>query len=248
MERFKLWFYGHSNATPYTMKVLSETGYNVTNSYDNTCTHLVLPVPSFDSEGSVRGGENIESILSILNPNITIIGGNLNHPALSTYTKMDLLNDPQYIAENAAITAYCALKIAMLSIDSIIIQKRILIMGWGRIGKCLAKMLKDLGCNITVAARKDADRAILSALGYKTIDIININANEYDIIFNTIPSLILKDCNTQATIIELASQPGVTGAHLINARGLPGKEAPESSGKLIAQTIHKLLLKKEANL
>ena len=48
-----------------------------------------------------------------------------------------------------------------------------------------------------------------------------------------------------AIAMELASSPGMSGDHIISARGLPGKYAPEESGKLIAETFIRLSLGKE---
>jgi hypothetical protein len=45
--------------------------------------------------------------------------------------------------------------------------------------------------------------------------------------------------------IELASSPGLEGDDVIEALGLPGKYAPETSGKLIARTILRLCAGKE---
>ena len=42
---------------------------------------------------------------------------------------------------------------------------KVLVIGWGRIGKCLAALLKGLEADVTVVARKETDRAILHALG-----------------------------------------------------------------------------------
>jgi hypothetical protein len=49
--------------------------------------------------------------------------------------------------------------------------------------------------------------------------------------------MVLSECPGKALKIDLASQPGIGGNDVIWARGLPGKNAPESSGKLIAQTV-----------
>jgi len=38
---------------------------------------------------------------------------------------------------------------------------------------------------------------------------------------------------------------GIEGSHVIWARGLPGKDTPESSGKLIAKTVIRSLDRKE---
>ena len=44
-------------------------------------------------------------------------------------------------------------------------------------------------------------------------------------------------CQKDCIKIELASQPGIAGNDVINARGLPNLEAPETSGELIARTV-----------
>jgi dipicolinate synthase subunit A len=73
---------------------------------------------------------------------------------------------------------------------------------------------------------------------------------EFDIIFNTIPSLIfdkdmLKRTKKDALIIDLASRPGGVdfdaaaelGVRVIWALSLPGKVAPVTSGTIIKDTI-----------
>ena len=69
----------------------------------------------------------------------------------------------------------------------------ILVMGFGRIGKILAKMLHGIGANVYCEARKDSDIAWIEAYGYKKIHLRNLkeNVDKFDIIINTIPSMIL---------------------------------------------------------
>jgi dipicolinate synthase subunit A len=179
--------------------------------------------------------------------NITVIGGNLNQELWGDYRTEDLLKDPYYLAKNAAITADCALKVSAPLLKSAFADSPALILGWGRIGKCLARMLSALGCPVTVAARKDSDRAILEALGYRAADFPEIPSilTRYRVLFNTVPNLPLHsdllDNWKNGIAIDLASEPGMQGKSVIPARGLPGKYAPESSGKLIADTILKVL-------
>lgn len=241
MSNIVFYRYGRTNATDYAVSSLADMGYSFCPSPGEEITHLLLPVPSFDPDGTVKGSGRLEPLLQRLPENVTIIGGNLNHPALTGLSTIDLLKDPKYIASNASITAHCALKIALMSLPSTITENDILIIGWGRIGKCLAGLLKNMGSKVTVAARKETDRAMLHALGYRAIDTNNIPANQFDIIFNTAPELLLPQCSSNALMIDLASKPGITGEHVIIARGLPAKEAPASSGRLIANTIHRIL-------
>ena len=49
----------------------------------------------------------------------------------------------------------------------------------------------------------------------------------------------------EALLMDLASLRGIEGDRVIWARGLPGKDAPESSGALIAKTVIRLLERKE---
>ena len=119
----------------------------------------------------------------------------------------------------------------------------ILIIGWGRIGKCLGQMLKALGAEVTVGARKESDRAMLSALGYETVDTAEMDRilPGFRVIFNTAPEAVLSEealrrCSG-CLKIDLASQRGLQGEDVIWARGLPGIHAPESSGALIGKQV-----------
>ena len=204
-------------------------------------THLLLPVPSFEPDGNIKGGGNLADLLSMLPDNIIILGGQLNRQELTGYKTIDFLEDPAYLAENANITAHCAVRVAMEHLPVILQGCPVLVIGWGRIGKCLAALLRQLGAAVTVAARRESDRAILSALGYHAIPTDNIDTTFYRLIYNTAPTMICQTCQGDGLKIDLASAPGITGPDVIWARGLPNKLAPESSGRLMAQTVMRLI-------
>jgi len=152
----------------------------------------------------------------------------------------ELMQDETYVAGNAAITADCAVRLAGEKLKAIFRDSPALILGWGRIGKCLAQLLAGLGCPVTVAARKESDRAILSALGIRALDYRELPAtlDRYSLIFNTVPEMVLKAEPPETCVcIDLASRRGIPGDSVIWARGLPGVHAPRSSGKLIAERI-----------
>ena len=173
----------------------------------------------------------------------TVIGGNLDFLNESA-ERLDLLKDPYYLAANAAITAEAALGIVLKKLRREITQANILILGWGRIGKCLTHQLHHLNANVTVYARKDADRAMLRALGYHyaALEDLQRNLNRFHCIINTIPAPVLgpEDSRTihrDALKLELATGAWLPGENVILAHGLPGKCKPEASGALIAKTI-----------
>lgn len=207
-------------------------------------THLLLDVPSFASDGKPRNGTKLETILERIPPDVTVVGGNLDHPALSGYKVMDLLKDEYYWAQNAAITADCALRVATPLLKTTFRDTPTLILGWGRIGKCLANLLRGTGAQVIVAARKETDRAMLNALGYEAVDFSHL-PSFCKLVFNTVPGQDFGDF-PNCVKIDLASQKSLTGEDVVWARGLPGTMVPESSGNLIAKTI--LRLCKEADL
>lgn len=247
-------FYAHSStpALQFAVERLRNLGINVADSPDESVTHLLLGVPSFDKAGRLRDGGTLQELLDQLPDSVTIIGGNLPQDQVAGYRVLDLLQDHRYLAENAAITADCAISIARQNMNIVWQDCPVLILGWGRIGKCLAQALRFAGADVTVAARKPSDMAILRGLGYGAEDIYHLNYGlmRYRVIFNTVPQTVLTaaqtaHCRKDCILIELASQPGMDGGNIISALGLPGKYAPESSGKLIAQTVIRLILGRE---
>jgi len=243
---------GASTAIQHAGKALADRGILVVNKPDPDVTHLLLPVPSFDEGGKIRGGGFIEHILADLPETITVIGGNLDHPMLAGYQKLDLLKDPCYLAENAAITADCALRIAANNLGTVWNGCPVLVIGWGRIGKFLAQQLKALGADVTVAARKEADRALIHAMDYRAEDPVRLRHGllRYRVLFNTAPASVLDEkqvanCRPDCIKIDLASKLGIAGSGVIWARGLPGRDVPESAGLLIAKTAIRLIAGRE---
>ena len=226
MDKMKIYIVPGNAATEQTGRFLREAGVAVTSTQCPKSTHWLLPVPTKIPFEAPSG--------------VTVIGGNLTVPG------MDLLKDPFYLAENAAITARCAMKLIGKELDGL----PVLVLGWGRIGKCLGKFLAEAGVEVTIAARKESDVAMVRALGYGGI--FHHEAPpllpRFDAVINTIPAMVLSTsgCRRDCVLLELASQPGMAGDNIVDGRGLPGKYAPEESGRLIARTILRLCKEEEA--
>lgn len=237
---------GKTPACGFAAEGLERNGISLVDHPTPEVTHVLLDIPSFNPDGSLRGGGNPKDILERLPASVSVIGGNLIHPILNGYAVLDLLKDPQYLAQNAAITAECALQVAATHMTTMFAGLPVLVIGWGRIGKCLGSLLKRMGADVTIAVRKETDRAMIQALGLRAVDIDSIPRilPECRLLFNTVPKIVVhgdelalcKNCIK----IELASQSGLVGKDIIQAKGLPGIYAPESSGKLIAKTILRL--------
>ena len=219
---------GEGPALRFAVRELERQGVQIVSVMSEEVTHVLLPVPT-------KGIDPTD-----IPQNVTVIGGNLDDIP-DTYSKMDLLREEQYVSENAALTADCALRLLGQYLPVAFRDCPILIIGWGRIGKCMARMLKELGAKVWVAARKAADLAMLTALGYGAVKVGNIEPARYRAIINTAPAPVLVTGKENCVKIDLASRPGMEGENVIWARGLPGKMLPESSGKLIAQGIMRQL-------
>ena len=237
---------GSTDACQCACDAMRKLGFTLTDHPEPEITHLLLDVPSFRADGKLRNGSDIRPLLSMLPQNTVIVGGNLDHPDLSKYNKLDLLKSPFYLAQNASITADCALRVAAPLIKTTFTETPTLLLGWGRIGKVLAQLLRSIGCPVTIAARKESDRALLQALGYASADFGSVPRilSRFRLLINTVPAPILdssaldrcKDC----VMIELASNIGLDHPSVVLARGLPAVHAPESSGNLIAHSFYQL--------
>lgn len=168
----------------------------------------------------------------------------------------DIIKNEKLAILNSISTAEGAIEVAMQETDTIIHGSNILILGFGRIGKALSKKLQGLSAHVTCAARKQEDMAWINAYGYNSININEMGKEleQFDIIFNTVPHLILtkeklKYLNKKCLLIELASKPGgidrkeaeKNNIKIVEALALPGKVAPTTTAKFMKEIVYELI-------
>ena len=173
---------------------------------------------------------------------------------------IDILKNEYFTIKNTVPTAEGAIAKAIELTDINIDKANIMVLGFGRVGKTLCYKLKNLGANVYAEARKERDLAWIDVFGYNAIPLEKINENicKMDIIFNTIPELILDKSklilmNDKTLIIDLASKPGGTdfesankmGIKAILYSGIPGKIASEYEAELIKEVIYKEIKRKD---
>lgn len=169
---------------------------------------------------------------------------------------IDIMEIEELVIYNTIATAEGAIKIAIENTEINLHGSKILILGFGKVAKALAYKLKGLSAEITCAARRSSDLAWIETLGYEVQDINKLGKNleKYDIIFNTVPQIILTEneircIKKEALIVDLASKPGGVdqekvkqmGLKYVWALALPGKVAPLASAKYIKQAIYNAL-------
>lgn len=164
----------------------------------------------------------------------------------------DYNRDENYQIINAEITAEGAISIILNERNITIHDSRILLLGYGRIGKILSNYLKVFNDSLYVAVRKNIDLVWIEMNGCKGIRLDNIDSiiKDIDIVINTIPAKVISNSSIDkmdknSLIVDLASKPGgldhdyarEKGIKTIHALGLPGKTAPISAAKAILNTI-----------
>ena len=175
----------------------------------------------------------------------------------------DYFESEELKIKNAYLTAEGATALAMNELGIALAKSKTAVVGYGRIGKFLARMLGSLDSSVTVAARKGTDLAYASGFGFDTLKIA-VSGGEsslsalagYDVIFNTAPcwlfdESVLKSFRPNSLIIDLASAPGGVdpeaagkyGVRVIAAPGLPGKYAPLTAGRFLGDAVAELLPK-----
>ncbi len=141
----------------------------------------------------------------------------------------DYSRQADFVYRNAWLTAEGAVGILINDYEGSVSGTGILVTGYGRIGKLLSNILRDLGADVTVAARKDSDRALAVQNRLTAVRFDEIDYERYPVIFNTVPALIADGID-----FGRAKQRGLTCIHALS---LPGKTAPLAAGRIIKDTI-----------
>ncbi len=244
-------------------KLLYESGCLQGCVYGADCVILPVPAEKAGLLNSPLSDEQLTAaeVLSALWPQQLVLGGNLSreffvHAQQENLFVKDIMKQPSFVVGNAALTAEGALQCLMETGKSALWREKVLILGWGRIGKLLALRLMALGSKLTIGARSPESLAMAQVLGCEAIslDELEESIGSMKYIVNTVPARIISDSalcciSPDAILLELASQPGGFDRNLaenlgLNVRfapGLPGKCAPYSAAKLMHQAVNQII-------
>ena len=207
----------------------------------------------------------IDDLFKIIKPHQLFLAGLVKQELLDRAKKydiqiIDLLKREDLLIKNAIPTSEGALKIAIEETDVTLHDSNMMIIGYGRIGKILAGMLRGIGANVFAVVNSDESAAAAKSAGHTAIHFTDLNEHlKYaNVIFNTVPKTLLdksnmKDIPKNTLIIDLASPPyGVDvnswrdfGLKVLYASSLPGKVAPVTTATYIWDTVKRILEEKE---
>ncbi|TLM98856.1 dipicolinate synthase subunit DpsA [bacterium] len=228
---------------------------------------VILPMFGVDEQGLIKAKYARKTlivnreVMSLFPPDAIIMVG-VARPLLKELAAqqglklIEMLKRDDVTILNAIPSAEGAIQMAMEAVPITIHGSNCFVFGFGRTGMTLARMLKGIGARTYVTARKPADLARISEMGLIPLTYTELPAviHKADIIFNTVPAIILNEdllklANPGVYINDLASAPGGTdfaaaaelGIKAVLAPGLPGIVAPKTAGMILARVVPSII-------
>ncbi|NLV50533.1 MAG: dipicolinate synthase subunit DpsA [Clostridiales bacterium] len=174
---------------------------------------------------------------------------------------IDYYEREELLVTNAELTAEAAVMLLLQETPGALCGERVLVIGFGRIGKLISLRLRAMGARVTSSARKPEDFAWMRALGLEVLDTRQLKGRlgGFGVIVNTAPAQILTEellasLDPECLVLDLASKPGgvdfaaaaMLGVRAIWALSLPGETAPEAAGAAIRDAVLGIMEKREA--
>ena len=208
----------------------------------------------------------IARILRAARPGTLALGGRISEPVRKAAQAagvelVDYFLRPELACLNAVPTAEGCLALLMQLRQRTIWESEFLVLGYGRIGRAVARRLQALGGQVTIAARAPEQRAAARCAGLHAAPLTALEQLllHFDAVINTIPAPVLGAAQLRclprgALILDLASRPGGTdfaaarelGLRAEHALSLPARCAPETAGALVAHTVEVILQERAA--
>lgn len=233
------------------------------------CDGIIFPLP-ISKDGKypstvVPIKETLDEMLPFITAEKPVFGGMINRGIKSKFEKRNIKIYDYFEREDVTVmntipTAQGILKTLIDNIEYTIHSSKCAVFGFGRVARVTADVLKSVGANVTVCARKNGDLASANVLGMESCKISEFYkiAHEFNIIINTVPSVvidrkILKNVRPDCLIIDVASAPFGTdfaaayelGLNAMQCSSLPGKVAPKTAGKIIADGILNIIMEEQ---
>lgn len=196
---------------------------------------------------------SVQSFLHNLDQNIPLVttkngaGDSLDH-----YQVHDVTSHEDFALRNAVPTAEGILELLIRNTDRTIHGSKILILGFGRIGQYVSKLLSLMGAKLCVFTYDAKEKGLAYQNQFSLHDNPEIlpSLKDFHAIINTIPAVLYSDesfeeLSAYSVFIDVASYPGGTPAGIVNhppanvviAKGLPGKTAPYAAAENMFQFL-----------
>jgi len=208
---------------------------------------IILPIPTSKDGVHITGTDlELDEAIDSFGEGSFVLGYGIPVECIEALERRDCvvcdaLGDEVFLQRNAELTALGTLGIILTSAKKSVSDLKIGIIGYGRIGKQLLRILLFLGASVRVFTRKNSTRIDLCSYG---VDAELSEGGDYsglDFLINTAPERLLDDERVQRVlssgkIIDLASGenfPENCGVSKLG--GIPGLMYPISAGRIYAE-------------
>ncbi len=158
---------------------------------------------------------------------------------------VDVALDESFLSANAELTARATLGILLTEGERSVEELRLGIVGYGRIGRALLRLLLFLGAKVKVFTTSEKTRCELGEVGIETVASGDADGlRGLDILINTAPKQLFspEDIPEGLVIMELASGENFSGVRgVLRYPSLPLRLYPRSAGRLWAMSALRLL-------
>ena len=264
---------GHTVSLSAFDKAAEAGADNIKNGIGEEWDAVVFPLPFTRDKVTVNcplssDTHEIQKVLSGISPGTVVLAGMIDRYVRHAFEDRrlditDYYDSNEIQIKNAVPTAEAAIGIFIERLPITLMGSKCSVIGYGRVARALALRLKALGATVTVAARSSSALALSECEGMIPIILDRYSKGKTgdDCIFNTVPSNIFdesfaENVKKNALFVDLASMPGgvtseckeALGSRYIFTSSLPGKTAPVTSGRIIADTIDSILRSKKRGI
>ena len=227
--------------------------YDVGKNFEDL-NNIILPLPTV-ANTKIKGTDiTLAELTEKLDCTQKVFCGNIDAAPFENY--YSYYYDESFLFNNSRLTAQGVLRLILDSIDCDLLELNAVVIGYGRCGKAICRLLKNCGFKVVSASRRKETLLEAQKDGVNAIFIDEIDdfVDKTDILINTVPVNIISKkyiskLNSENIYIEVASKPygfDITETDVYNfryilAESLPGRFVPESAGENIADTVLKIL-------
>lgn len=213
---------------------------------------IVGPIPFTDDGRHLHAPLRSEKIaiadfLDALPETATLFAGTIPAGFTVHCRHVDLTRNTDLYDRNLVPTAEGVIQILLNQIDFTLAGSPVLVAGYGKVGKTVARLLAALDAQVSIYSPTPLKQNELSA-SHTSVSLADLSP--FRIVVNTIPAVVFDARNLstlpkEALLLDVASFPGGVDAtlaastctRLVRAYGIPGKKAPRTVAEAMCELI-----------
>lgn len=208
---------------------------------------ILLPVPTTRDNRYINGTDlTVDEILPLIKRNTAVTGYNIPKKILDRVVDVgargfDAAMDEEFLTDNAELTARGTIGYILTNMKTDLSEMSVGVVGYGRIGMRLIRLLLLFGAKITLYTRRRETALEMCEMGISASVIgEECDFSGLDILINTAPARqIDESALPEATqIIDLASGSAfVPSERVVRLPSIPARYYPLTAGRLYAKAI-----------